>query len=425
MKRFGRKKSRPSKTVRAQASAESDSDFYKPQPTEAPLHTSSGEVHTQAKRSSRHTVVRRRENDNRTTNRELLFLIFKIVLIPVLIGGGFFALKWWGKRLENPSEKELQQWEAHAQLMDKTPVTDGNEPPAPVDEASLTPERLAERMDRWETGAQHTRAAAALEARAMYSEAIDRLRQALQFVPDSQPAQELLLKLYMRTENYADAVPLCIRLLEQDGTRWDWKLSLLQALQAEDKTDLSILLSGRMLVEQPDNLDVMEMAAYAYVAAGQMDPAQTFYKRILEEDPQRLLALEGVGYIYQFQGEWLNAAPYYLKLLKLNPQQKYYLALARGYAQLGDAGKTLIFLGQAHGLYGRAVVAAWLSNPDFDPVRESPDFRAFLDQIVGEQTRAAIEQIRRRELNRELPQEAKDFKLPSAADLQMLRPGQH
>lgn len=425
MKRFGKKKSRSPKAAAAPVPAEPDHNFYEPQPAEAPLHTSSGRSGSR-QRSSRHGPARRRENNNRTTNRDLLLLVLKMVLIPVLIVGGFFGLKAALRLVDGPSEKEIQQWEANAELMEKTPSAEPEEIVKLSDDLSLNKAVLAERMDRWEAGQRHLRAAEALERRGMDDEAIARLRQTLRFIPASQKAQRLLLELYMRNGNYEEAVPLCIRLLDQDSVQRDLKILLLQALQAEEKTEMSLLLANRLLVERPDDLSVMEMAAYAHAAEGDLDQALDFYKRILEANPQHLLALEGAGYIYQFQKEWLKAVPYYLKLLELNPKPEHYLALARSYAQLGDEGKTLVLLGQAYSLYGREEIYPWLSSPDFDPVRETADFRSFLDQMVGERTRAAIEEIRRREIQRETVREireVREFKLPSATDLEILRPG--
>jgi tetratricopeptide (TPR) repeat protein len=367
--------------------------------------------------------VRRRENNNRTTNRDLLILVLKIILIPILLVGGFLGLKAALSLIDGPSEKERTQWEADAERMEKTPAAEPEEAVTLSDDLAINKDILAERMDRWETGQRHLRAAEALERRGMDDEAVVRLRQTLQFIPDSQKAQHLLLELYMRSGSYKEAIPLCLRLLDQDSTQLDLKILLLQALQAEDETEMCMLLADRMLRERPDDLSILEMAAYAHAAEGDMDTALNFYERILEANPRYLLALEGSGYIYQFQKEWLKAVPYYLKLLELNPKPGHYMALARGYAQLGDEGKALVLLGQAYSLYGEPVVSPWLRSPDFDPVRETADFRSFLDQMVGARTRAAIEEIRRREIQRETVRDVPEFKLPSATDLEILKPG--
>jgi len=59
-----------------------------------------------------------------------------------------------------------------------------------------------------------------------------------------------------------------------------------------------------------------------------------------------------------------------------------------------------------------------------DPVRETADFRSFVDRIVGAQTRAAIETIRRREIQKIPLLEADQEILPAKPDLEILKPRQ-
>jgi len=327
--------------------------------------------------------------------------------------------------LNGPSEKEQQQWEINAELMEKVPGVSSILPEEMDGKTSINKEFLAERISRWEKTERHLRAADALDRRGIEGDAILHLEQALETSPDSREALWTLAELYISSGNRTAAIPLCVRLLDQDSTQWEVKLLLLRALQAGEETEMSVLLSDQMLRQQPGDLGVLEMAAYAHAAEGNTDVALGLYKRILEDDPEHLLALEGIGYIYQWREEWIKAIPYYLELLKFDPRAEHYLALARCYAQQDDAGKTVIFLGQAAGLYGGTTVSSWLSNPELDPVRETADFRSFVDRIVGEQTRAEIEALRRHEAQKETLKEAVErFKLPSASELQILRPSQ-
>ncbi len=404
---------------------EEDNNFYDPQPAEEPLTAPSSRSGSHNRRSSSmDSPARRRENDNRTTNRDLLLLMLKIVLIPVLLVGGFFALKAVVGLFDEPSEEEMQQSEARAALMDKAPSTEMESSPAAgtSKERVVTRDFLAERMTRWEKAERHLRAAGALELRGIYDDAIVRLKQALQFAPENREAQRQLLDLYMDSGNYTEAVPLCIRLLEQDSAQWDLKILLLRAFQEEGKTELCVFLSDRLLRQRPDDQTVLEVAAYSHAVEGGMDKALDLYKQILDKHPKNELALEGAGTIYQLQEEWMKAVPYYLKLLELDPQEKDYLALARSYSQLGDSGKAIIFLGQAYGLYGEAVISPWLLNPVFDPIRDTSDFRSFGEMVVGERRLAAIQEIRRRETEREIMQEDIDFDRLAPQKLDILKP---
>jgi tetratricopeptide (TPR) repeat protein len=199
-------------------------------------------------------------------------------------------------------------------------------------------------------------------------------------------------------------------------------MKLLKALQEIDETAAIVVLVDRMLELQPENSDVLESAAYAHAAEGDTEQALDLYARILQNDKTHVLALEGSGFIYQWLQEWREAIPYYLELLKVSPEEDHYHALARCYAQLGKESKSVIFLGQAASLYGEGQVSPWLREADFDDVRETVDFRALTDRIVGIETRKAIENIRRREIAKPVPEEIEDFKLQMKPELDILKP---
>ena len=425
MKLFGRKKNRPKDAESAPVSPDTDNSFYTQQPHEAPLDEFAQGYGRQVHRTSRHTPARRRDNSNRATSRDMSLLLLKMVLIPVLIIVGFFGLKAVLSLLDGPSEKDRLQWEASAELMEKG--ADGSATEAASESAEKIPinqEFLGTRMSRWEQTERHLRAAEALMLRGIGQDAVVRLKQALRFSPDNRAAQQMLLEIYMNSGDHANAIPLCVSLLDQDSTQWDIKVTLLKALQFANETAMCVFLSDQMLLLQPSDTEVLEIAAYARAAEGDPENALRLYERVLANDPEHLLALEGSGVIYQWQKEWMKAVPYYLKLLELSPAAEHYLALARCYAQQEEAGKSVIFLGQAASLYGEATVSPWLRRPELDPVRETADFRSFVDRIVGAQTRAAIEAIRRREIQKAPLLKADQLMQPSKPDLEILKPGQ-
>jgi tetratricopeptide (TPR) repeat protein len=138
-------------------------------------------------------------------------------------------------------------------------------------------------------------------------------------------------------------------------------------------------------------------------------------------------ALAGIAWIYWNRSEWVNAIPYFQELLKENPSEDVYRKLARCYAQMDEPGKTVIFLGQAASRYGEEAVANWFSLPDFDIIRETVDFRAFVDQVVGVENRKAIEAIRKREVDDTHPNtehSVDGFDLPDKPELKVLKPDQ-
>jgi tetratricopeptide (TPR) repeat protein len=142
---------------------------------------------------------------------------------------------------------------------------------------------------------------------------------------------------------------------------------------------------------------VLSIAAAGQLRQSNQDAALALFERMLKNDPKNTEALEHCGKIYFAQKDPQKAVPYYLELVRLDPKPDFYQMLARCYAQLAQAGKAVVFLGQAASLFGETVIAPWLRDAGFDSVRETVEFRSFADRVVGIETRKAIEEINRRE----------------------------
>lgn len=415
MKFTGKHKPRPEEETSA---PKPEGSFYS-QRSEDVLYDGSGAGRRRVSRSTSNSPVRRRENNNRAEGRHLFFIVAKIVLVPVLLFAGYLGLKYLVGLLEEPSDEQKAQWTQDAGRMDA--LAEGGE--AGSDRGEQVDKAFLEaRVSCWALAERHLRAGVALEQREIDEEAEGRLKQALRYAPDNREALQVLLDVYMRTGLYAEAVPLCVRLLDQVSSDWDVKMKLLKALQETDRMDACLFLAKQMMAQEPTRLDVMEIAAYAYAALGDAPQALEIYQRILERDKGHLLALEGAGHIHEWLQEWTKAIPYYMELVRREPTPEHYHALARSYSHLEDAGKASIFLGQAASLYGGREVGRWLKEPDFDLIRETVDFRSLSDRILGVQTRKAMEEISRREAEKRSPVLSRELELPTRPDLQLLRP---
>jgi tetratricopeptide (TPR) repeat protein len=419
MKSAGKIKSSPDQDPASSSAPEPENSFYSRGAGEESLYDAAGGSGRGGSRSSRGTPARRRETTNRAGNRQIFFLLLKIVLIPAALFGAYLGLKAVVGLLEKPSEEQQKQWTQDAERMQQ-PISGGEAGSAEVMTVDL--EFLKSRMSRWEQADRHLRSAAALERREIDEEAAARLEQALRFAPDNREIQSLLLDIRMRSGSYEEAIPLCVRLLDQNSGDREVKMQLLKAFQETGRMEAVLFLTERMMEQEPERLDLMEMAAYAHASLNQADDALEMYNRILERDKGHLLALEGAGYIYQWQTEWKKAVPYYMELVRLDPKAEHYRALAHSYAQMNEPGKAAIFLGQAASLYGGKEVGLWLRDPGFDAVRESVDFRSLSDRVVGVETRKAIEAIRRREVEKSGAEISGELDLPLRPDLELLRP---
>jgi tetratricopeptide (TPR) repeat protein len=420
MKLFGKKKAQPDEVPAKPARPDSD-NFYSQRSGQAPLDEYSdgrGTRHTH--RTSQHSPARRRENNNRASSWAIATLLLRAVLIVVLLIGGFFVLKVVLNRMAEPSDKEQKRWESAASVMEKTRGTDTvSAGTTASQELNIDPAQIKQRLGQWELTAQLLRSAEGLEHRGGDEDAIQRLEQALRITPDNGAAQKLLADIYVRRGRSAEAVPLYIHLLDQNGQQPELQMSLLKALQTSGQFAAGLVLADRMLLDQPNNAIVLSISAAGQITLGNQEAALVLFKRILENDDKNKDALEGCGKIYFDRNDCQNAIPYYLELTKLDPKPNHYQVLARCYAQQNEAGKAIIFMGQAVGLFGGAAVSSWFGDPLFDPVRETPEFRSFTDRIIGVEGRKAVEAISRREAEKR-GEEPGAAELPKRIDLNPL-----
>jgi tetratricopeptide (TPR) repeat protein len=424
MKLFRKKTKRPPESAPQPAQPDAEQSFYTQRSGEAPLDEYFyGTVSRQTQRTSRHSAARRRETSNRASNWTLAFLLIRAALIVLLLVGGFIVLKLVLDRMAEPGEKDRQRWESNATLIEQpaAPAASSAEAPTPQD-LVVSPELIERRLAQWEQTDRHLRSAEALNRRGIDEEAIQRLEQALRSTPDSREAQQMLVNIYMKKGLYAEAVPLCVRLLDQDGRQPDLQMNLLRALQESGQIDAGLVLADRMLLDQPKNELVLSIAAAGQIALNNKEAALALFGRMLENDDKNKVALEGCGKIYFDRGDYSTAVPYYLELSRLDPKPDYYQMLARCYAQQKQAGKAIIFLGQAASLFGEGAVSPWLPDPVLDPVRETAEFRSLADRLVGIETRKAIEALSKREAEKAVEAPG-GLELPTQPELQPLRPG--
>jgi tetratricopeptide (TPR) repeat protein len=423
--KFFQKKSQPSSGSRKPTASESvpEQSFYSRHVEDAPLDDYfDGTVPGAARRTSRHSPARRRETSNRASDWALFILLFRAGLIVVLLAAGFFGLRWFLNRMAEPTEKEQKRWEAKAVLMEKSTTVAGAKVLPVAQELVISPELIKQRLERWGQAERSLRSAEALVRRGIDEEAIQRLSQALKVSPENQAAQQMLVDVYMKRGLYAEAVPLCVRLLDQNSGRQDLQMTLLKALQSSGQTDSGLVLADRILLDQPRNLTVLSIAAAGQNVLGNADAALALFMRMLEVDGKNKDALEGCGGIYLKRGDYPQATVYYLELVRLDPAEKYYRILALCYAQQSQPGKAVVFMGQAASLFGDKTVSPWLKETVFDPIRESVEFRSFADRIVGAETRKAIEDINKREAEKKAVLPGGGLELPTQPDLKVINP---
>lgn len=423
MKFFRKKNSNPVQSSGKTGGVASDQHFYSRHADEAPLDDYFDETKiSSVRRTSRHSLARRHENNNRASDWALAVLLLRTALVILLLVGGFFVLKLVLERMSEPSEKEKLQWEEKASRMERpgSSVEFSGDPVAR--ELTVGVALIEQRLASWDQAGRLFRSAEALTLRGINEEAAQRLEQAVRVAPDNRAVLHLLADVYMNLGRADKAVPLYVRLLDQEGLQPALQMDLLRALQESGQTEAGLVLADRVLLDQPSNEFVLSLAAEGQLQKGNADAALTMYQRILETSPTNTVALKQCGEIYAGRGDYKQAVPYYLDLVRLDPSPNHYRALAQLYARQNQAGQTVVFMVQAASLFTSATVAPWLKNPEFDSVRETVEFRSFADRMIGEEARKAGEAINRREAEKAALGPV-EMDLPKQPELQ-LKPNQ-
>ena len=427
MKLFRKKNAQSAKKSPPQTAGPDLEDFYSQPSGQAPLDEHyAGPGGRQSRRTSRHSPGRRRETSNRASSWAIARLLFRTVLIVVLLVGGFFALKFGLERLGEPSDKNQEQWEANATRMEKlaSPGAVSAETAVPQ-ELAVSAELIGQRLNQWEQTERHLRSAEALTRRGINDDAEQRLVQALHISPDNKAAQQQLVDIYMKKRRYAEAVPLCLNLLDQDSRQPDLQMNLLQALQGSGQIEAGLVLADRMLQDMPNNQIVLSIVATGQINQGNKAAAVAMFERMLANDPKNKDALNSCATLYFEQKDYQKAVPYYLELVRLYPEPDFYLALAHCYAQQNEADKAVVFMGQAASLFGTVTVAPWLRDVTFDPVRETVEFRSLADRVIGTEARKAVEEINKREAEKATPvaMPGGELQLPNKQGFKAITPG--
>ncbi|MFA5687545.1 MAG: hypothetical protein WC959_00090 [Kiritimatiellales bacterium] len=397
-----------------------DSSFYTQQIPEKPLDDLLREqsISPAQKLTSRHKPPRLRESSNRVGVYHICLLWVRAIIIVAAIGGGVIMVKTITRHLENPTEAQKQRWAEHAQRLREIGTGGAVAQQLEVIDAESLTAGIEQQMIRWDAANRNLNAAkAALQRRGIEGEAVERLQQTLQASPENREALQLLFTQLLREEKYAEAVPLAVKLMHQDSSDVNMQIRFLQTLQYADYTAAAITVARRLLELRPDSIPVLEIAAQLRIEDDDLDGALDVYQHILSLDHRNITALRGASAILSSRGDWTNAAPHYVDLARNAPDEESFKWLAISYAQLVNAERAVSYLGQAASLYGSPVVAGWIQSPGFDPIRETDEFRVYVDFLADAETRRAIETLRRHEIERRRTDRIFQIEMPKRPSL--------
>jgi adenylate cyclase len=194
-----------------------------------------------------------------------------------------------------------------------------------------------------------------LEDRQRLAEADAEMETALRLDPDSWEVNKEAARVAMRHRRWADAVAhleKAVEQMESDGHAWGRLVTLHHALKnptAEKiAAERAISEAEKVLAQDPSNGAAMSFAAIGCAALGQSDRARQWIERALLVDPDNL-----------------------------SMRYNFVCALA---AYLGDADGALKHLERSLETSGAFHLGLIGADPDLDPLREIPRFKAMIDK---------------------------------------------
>jgi len=237
---------------------------------------------------------------------------------------------------------------------------------------------LTESVERWKAGlAQAERSRTARERSGDLAASVVQLEQALAATPALLDVKLELANTYAELNQYDEACEMYLALLEADPQRHEvrLKLALLLLSMQQHRSALTVaewLLEADSFAEQPNYV-----AAMSLIGLGRLNEAIPHLRRLVSLNRENLLYRNNLAVTYSRLGLHEQAETLLREVLNDDPSNSItYYNLAVSYAQRNAAQPAVEILTSAARRFGMSFVNAWLESREFDPIRDTAEFRA-------------------------------------------------
>lgn len=215
-----------------------------------------------------------------------------------------------------------------------------------------------------------------------YPQALSQYEKALELYPDIKGLQRRVGMLYLRLNDYEKALQhLEKSLLEEELTPGlannlgICHMGLQQYTQAVTRFEAAVRLNPNYPLSY-FNL------AMLYVRTQQYSDAVEAFEKYLSLKPDDLSAAQTYALTLLQLKRWKDAIQVLERLSREAPEvAPVHFRLAEAYAQLGNVGGALQAIQRGAALVDARNALAWLGRPEFDRIRNAPEFQAFLKQV--------------------------------------------
>lgn len=258
-------------------------------------------------------------------------------------------------------------------------------PAAPVAVAPIAPlfadVPIENDIKDWKRALALVREGAAMGEAGKVGPAIERLKEAVEQAPDLLIAREELARLMEKEKNYAAAEREWRAVLARDPEKSAAKIRLAGVYLAAGENGAALDTARWALETDAYAKEALDIAATALMALRQPREAIDFLRRLAAIDRDDPAVRNKLGLAYLAIGDLKNAQSVLRDVLRSDPANSVALYnLAVVHARKDSPAEAVDLLIEASRRFGGPFVLAWTRSTDFDPIRDTPAFKAFVEQ---------------------------------------------
>jgi tetratricopeptide (TPR) repeat protein len=211
--------------------------------------------------------------------------------------------------------------------------------------------------------------------------ALEKLNKAVELAPDLLVAREELARYWEREKNYPQAEREWREVLARDPERIAARIRLASVYLAARENDAALDTARWVLENDSYEKEALDIAATALLALRRPQEAVGFLRRLAAIERDDAAVRIKLGLAYLSLNDLKNAEATFRDVLKMDAANSVaFYNLAVTHARKGSAPDAVDMLLEAARRFGAPFVLAWTKSEEFDPIREHPAFKSFVEQ---------------------------------------------
>lgn len=316
------------------------------------------------------------------SNKIVLILLVCVLIAYFLLLG----ITVYGNRMATAAAPETPAEPAPGVTEEVAEAEPEEPPPAAWSSAPL----LTETISQWKRAQSALERASSQRDRGQLDQAADILEKALEQTPNHREIQLALAGIYREQKQLEQAAEMYWRILASQPNHETARLELARLMAALRNHEAVLEISQWILerdiyLEEPNHL-----AAQASMALGRPEMAVPFLRRLVALSHNNVVARNNLAVAYSRLGQYNQAIALFKEVLQADRSNSIaYYNLAVCYAQQKNAELAVETLSDAADAFGTSFIGAWVQSRDFDPIRDTVEFRTLERRISGPDQEAA------------------------------------